>query len=130
VRVVDVEKNRSRSGTAPTNIARILLLTALCIQSFPFALFDVLTVGTTRWGKKIKKNPGNNKNNADRQRFQGGFVKTDPPFDYLAHRPTLSAPTPEQKSPFLFPFLPKHVQFLRKPLKSPSLRIAITEFHA
>ncbi|PSF14104.1 hypothetical protein C7H10_08350 [Marinobacter shengliensis] len=100
------------------------------MQSFPFALLDVLTVGTTRWGRKIKKNPGNNKNNADRQRFQGGFVKTNPPFDYLAYRLTLTAPLPEQKSPFRFPIPPKHVQFLRKPLKSPSLRIAITEFHA
>jgi hypothetical protein len=37
-----------------------------------------------QWGTKTKKNPGKNNNNADRQRFQGGFVKTDPPFDFLA----------------------------------------------
>ncbi|WP_258546136.1 MULTISPECIES: hypothetical protein [Marinobacter] len=59
-------------------------LTALCIQSFPFALLRSSVLGGTQWGTKTKKNPGNNKNNADRQRFQGGFVKTDPPFDYLA----------------------------------------------
>jgi hypothetical protein len=59
-------------------------LTALCIQSFPFALPSVPEFGDTQWGTKTKKNPGNNKNNADRQRFQGGFVQTDPPFDYLA----------------------------------------------
>jgi len=91
---------------------------------------DVLTVGTTRWGKKIKKNPGNNKNNADRQRFQGGFVKTDPPFDYLAYGNTLVTPYPTQKRPFSLPIPPKRVQFLRKPLKSSFLRIAITDLHA
>jgi hypothetical protein len=37
--------------------------------------------GDMQWGTKTKKNPGKNKNNADRQRFEGGFVKTDPPFD-------------------------------------------------
>ena len=94
MRVVDVEKNRLPGDTADTPITRTVLLAALCIQSFPFALLKVLILGTTQWGKRIKKNPGNNKNNADRQRFQGGFVETDPPFDYLAQpffKPTIYA---------------------------------------
>ena len=49
-------------------------LTALCIQSFPFALLRRPNYGGKQWGTKTKKNPGKNKNNADRQRFQGGFV--------------------------------------------------------
>lgn len=58
-------------------------LTAQCIQSLPFAFTWPRPRGI-QWGTKIKKNPGNNKNNADRQRFGGGSVQTDPPFDYLA----------------------------------------------
>ena len=68
-----------------------------------------------QWGKKIKKNPGNNKNNADRQRFQGGFVKTDPPFDYLASRYSCPA---------------KHGQILHKPVNSRFLLNATTDFNA
>ncbi|MBY6221602.1 hypothetical protein KUV40_11420 [Marinobacter hydrocarbonoclasticus] len=86
-------------------------------------------MGTTQWGKRIKKNPGNNKNNADRQRFQGGFVKTDPPFDFPDCRKT----TPSLRASMttlLTGVSVKHVQFLRKPLKSPFLRFANTEFHA
>lgn len=107
-----------------------MFLTTLCVQSFPFALLKGPYLGTTRWGRKIKKNPGNNKNNADRQRFQGGFVKTDPPFDFLACK--------KPENPASHPFPPsffdciaaKHVHLLRKPLKSPFLRFANTEFHA
>merc|ERR1711900_113689 len=65
VRVVDVEKNRLPGDTADTPIARTMLLAALCIQSFPFALLKVLILGTIQWGKRIKKNPGNNKNKSD-----------------------------------------------------------------
>ncbi|HAX09117.1 MAG TPA: hypothetical protein DCX68_03560 [Marinobacter hydrocarbonoclasticus] len=94
MRVVDVEKNRLPGDTADTPITRTVLLAALCIQSFPFALLKVLILGTTQWGKRIKKNPGNNKNNADRQRFQGGFVETDPPFDFpdCQKQPSLNRP--------------------------------------
>ncbi|MBS8242207.1 hypothetical protein DYI22_17110 [Marinobacter lipolyticus] len=46
---------------------------------------DISVFGDTQWGTKTKKNPGKNKNNADRQRFQGGFVQTDPPFDYWGY---------------------------------------------
>jgi|TARA_R100000049_G_C1956838_1_gene114330 hypothetical protein len=86
--------------------------------------------GATRWGRKIKKNPDNNKNNADRQRFQGGFVIANPPFDYLASTKAEHLPeTPPETT--LLPAIPaKRVQFLRKPLKSPFLRLANTEFHA
>jgi hypothetical protein len=129
VRVVDVEKNRLPSDTADTPITRTVFLAALCIQSFPFALLKVLILGTTQWGKRIKKNPGNNKNNADRQRFQGGFVKTGPPFDFPGCRKTI--PSLRASMTTLFTGVSvKHVQFLRKPLKSPFLRFANTEFHA
>jgi hypothetical protein len=86
--------------------------------------------GATRWGRKIKKNPDNNKNNADRQRFQGGLAIANPPFDYLA---SIKAEHPPETPPetTLLPAIPaKRVQFLRKPLKSPFLRPANTEFHA
>ncbi|PSF10476.1 hypothetical protein C7H08_02630 [Marinobacter halophilus] len=86
-------------------------------------------VGTTRWGRKINKNPDNNKNNADRQRFEGGFVKTDPPFDYLALRKRRTPGHSTLISPFSVRIPPKHVQFLCKPLKSTFLRTATTEFH-
>ncbi|MBW7472343.1 hypothetical protein QQF73_14760 [Marinobacter sp. M216] len=71
-----------------------------------------------QWGTKIKKNPGNNNNNADRQRFQGGFVKTDPPFDFLAFL-YLNATFPARRG-----------QILRKPLNSRFLLIATTDFNA
>ncbi|MBE0484747.1 MAG: hypothetical protein IBX51_01290 [Marinobacter sp.] len=87
-------------------------------------------VWTPRWGRKIKKNPDNNKNNADRQRFEGGFVKTDPPFDYLAFGKRQNLENPPLISPFSSRIRPKRVQFLRKPLKSSFLRTANTEFHA
>ena len=115
MRVVDVEKNRLPGDTADTPITRTVFLAALCIQSFPFALLKVLILGTTQWGKRIKKNPGNNKNNADRQRFQGGFVKTDPPFDYLGSKTVIHG---------------KRVQILLKPLNSRFLLIATTDFNA
>jgi hypothetical protein len=73
------------------------------------------SVGTIEWGRRIKKNPGTkNNNNADRQRFRGGFVKTDPPFDYPG----------SPKLP------PDHVQFVLKSLKSLFLRTASTDLHA
>ncbi|PSF12374.1 hypothetical protein C7H09_03970 [Marinobacter fuscus] len=80
-------------------------------------------------GQKIKKNPGKNKNNADRQRFQGGFVRTNPPFDYSGFEiyPLRS----RRIAISLFPcFAPKRVHFLPKSLNSPFLRTASTEFHA
>lgn len=89
-------------------------LTALCVQSFPFAPLTP-EIGDMQWGRKIKKNPGNNKNNADRQRFQGGFVKTDPPFDYLGSKTVIHG---------------KRVQILLKPLNSRFLLIATTDFNA
>ena len=90
-------------------------LTALCIQSFPFALLRCPYIGDMQWGTKIKKNPGKNKNNADRQRFEGGFVKTDPPFDYLGSKTVIHG---------------KRVQILLKPLTSRFLLIATTDFTA
>jgi len=54
-----------------------------------------LNLGIDSGVEKRRKIPVKNKNNADRQRFQGGFVKTDPPFDYLAQwfsNPAKSAP--------------------------------------
>ncbi|MDX1558462.1 MAG: hypothetical protein R3193_06120 [Marinobacter sp.] len=90
-------------------------LTALCIQSFPFALLRCPYIGDMQWGTKIKKNPGKNKNNADRQRFEGGFVKTDPPFDYLGSGTVIHG---------------KRVQILLKPLNSRFLLIATTDFNA
>jgi len=57
-------------------------------------------------------------------------VKTNPPFDYLAYGNALAAPYLAQKRSFSLPIPPKRVQFLRKPLKSSFLRIAITELHA
>lgn len=92
-------------------------LTTLCIQSFPFALL-MPRLGDAQWGTRIKKNPGKNKNNADRQRFQGGFVLTDPPFDFLS--PAFLKPAPTGK----------RVQILPKPLNSRFLLIALTEFNA
>ena len=56
-----------------------------------------------------------NKNNADRQRFEGGFVKTDPPFDYLGSETVIHG---------------KRVQILLKPLNSRFLLIATTDFNA
>jgi len=95
------------------------------IQSFPFALLSGSVFGAARWGRKIKKNPEKNKNNADRQRFQGGFVNSNPPFDYWAfdkaHLPDKTLFSPKSA---------KRVHFLCKPLKSPFLRFANTEFHA
>jgi hypothetical protein len=95
--------------------ARSMSLTALCIQSFPFALLRCPYIGDMQWGTKIKKNPGKNKNNADRQRFEGGFVKTDPPFDYLGSKTVIHG---------------KRVQILLKPLNSRFLLIATTDFNA
>ncbi|WP_236744020.1 hypothetical protein [Marinobacter similis] len=92
-------------------------LTALCVQSFPFAPLTP-EIGDMQWGRKIKKNPGNNKNNADRQRFQGGFVKTDPPFDYL------------DQPPFSASFPVKRGQNLHKPLNSRFLLFATTDLNA
>ncbi|WP_373001938.1 hypothetical protein [Marinobacter sp.] len=94
---------------------RPMSLTALCIQSFPFALLRCPVFGDMQWGTKTKKNPGKNKNNADRQRFQGGFVKTDPPFDFLGPVTVIHG---------------KRVQIPLKPLNSRFLLIATTDFNA
>ena len=94
---------------------RPMSLTALCIQSFPFALLRCPYIGDMQWGTKIKKNPGKNKNNADRQRFEGGFVKTDPPFGFLGPGTVIHG---------------KRVQILLKPLNSRFLLIATTDFNA
>jgi hypothetical protein len=107
-----------------------MFLTAHVFKAFRLRCLLVLIMGTTRWGRKIKKNPDNNKNNADRQRFQGGLVNTSSPFDYWP-RQNLSGPLQNTFGPGLFQRIPaKHVQFLRKPLKSPFLRFANTDFHA
>ncbi|CAN0584199.1 unnamed protein product, partial [Ectocarpus sp. 12 AP-2014] len=79
---------------------------------------DISKFGETQWGTKTKKNPGKNKNNADRQRFQGGFVKTNPPFDYLGYGTMRSTTLPSECHRFSHPFCCKRVQIPPKPLNS------------
>ncbi|WP_228339942.1 hypothetical protein [Marinobacter sp. F3R08] len=90
-------------------------LTALCIQSFPFALLKYPVLGICSGVQKSRKSRQKNKNNADRQRFEGGFVRTDPPFDFLGHETVIYG---------------KHVQIPLKPLNSRFLLIATTDFNA
>jgi hypothetical protein len=47
--------------------------------------------------QKRRKIPAKNKNNADRQRFEGGFVKANSPFDYPGYEKSAhneASPTP------------------------------------
>ena len=129
VRVVDVEKNRLPGGTAFTfdspdaSDRSVYSKPSVCTTEIP-------VLGDEQWGTKTKKNPGNNKNNADRQRFQGGFVRTDPPFDYLdlenpAFHSGLNISCP------LFPSI--RLQTCANPVQTVKLSFfahAITEFNA
>ena len=94
VRVVDVEKNRLPDGTAfitdSPDVSDCSMCSKLSVCATETPHFWGCTVGY-----KTKKNPGNNKNNADRQRFQGGFVRTNPPFDYLVNGTSTAPPRPE-----------------------------------
>ncbi|WP_145768801.1 hypothetical protein [Marinobacter lipolyticus] len=129
MRVVDVEKNRLPGGTAFTfdspdaSDRSVYSKPSVCTTEIP-------VLGDEQWGTKTKKNPGNNKNNADRQRFQGGFVRTDPPFDYLdlenpAFHSGLNISCP------LFPSI--RLQTCANPVQTVKLSFfahAITEFNA
>ena len=114
MRVVDVEKNHLPGDAAATqgpldvSDRSVYSKLSVCAAEMPLN-------GDMQWGTKTKKNPGKNKNNADRQRFEGGFVKTNPPFDYLGSKTVIHG---------------KRVQILLKPLNSRFLLIATTDFNA
>jgi hypothetical protein len=114
VRVVDVEKNHLGGDTAatpnPPDVSDRSVYSKLSVCTAEMPLY-----GDMQWGTKTKKNPGKNKNNADRQRFEGGFVRTDPPFDFLGPGTVIHG---------------KRVQILLKPLNSRFLLIATTYFNA
>ncbi|MFL1456185.1 hypothetical protein ACJO5Y_17235 [Marinobacter sp. GN3S48] len=128
VRVVDVEKNRLPGGTAFT--PDLLDASDCSVYSKPSVCATEIPVfRDTQWGTKTKKNPGNNKNNADRQRFQGGFVRTDPPFDYLAQGKSAPGPGLNISCP-LFPAI--RPQTCANPVQTVKLSffaLAITEFN-
>jgi hypothetical protein len=66
-------------------------------------------------GVQKPKKSRQNKNNADRQRLEGGFVRTGPPFDFLGPGTAIHG---------------KRVQIRLKPLNSRFLLIATTDFNA